>query len=92
MSDLTYLKGIGPSTINKLNRLDIYNIDDLIDYYPYRYEILKKNEEDHEHMVISVQVLSTPTVNYVKRLNILRFKNLKNFKFNISNHIKNKWY
>ena len=80
MSDLTYLKGIGPSTINKLNRLDIYNIDDLIDYYPYRYEILKKNEEDHEHMVISVQVMSTPTVNYVKRLNILRFKALYNNK------------
>jgi ATP-dependent DNA helicase RecG len=80
MSDLTYLKGIGPSTINKLNKLDIKTIDDLIDYYPYRYEILKKNEDDHEHMVISVQVMSTPTVNYVKRLNILRFKALYNNK------------
>ena len=80
MSDLTYLKGIGPSTINKLNKLDIYSVDDLIDYYPYRYEILKKNEEDHEHMVISVQVMSTPTVNYVKRLNILKFKALYNNK------------
>ena len=80
MSDLTYLKGIGPSTINKLNKLDIKTIDDLIDYYPYRYEILKKSENDHEHMVISVQVMSTPTVNYVKRLNILRFKALYNNK------------
>ena len=80
MSDLTYLKGIGPSTINKLNKLDIKTIDDLIDYYPYRYEILKKDEDDHEHMVISAQVMSTPTISYVKRLNILRFKALYNNK------------
>ncbi|MBR2997666.1 MAG: ATP-dependent DNA helicase RecG [Bacilli bacterium] len=76
MSDLSSIKGIGPSTINKLTKLDITNIDDLVSYYPYRYEILKKSENDYEHMVISVQVMSTPTVSYVKRLNILRFKAL----------------
>ena len=76
MNDLSSIKGIGPSTINKLAKLDITTIDDLVSYYPYRYEILKKSENDYEHMVISVQVMSTPTVSYVKRLNILRFKAL----------------
>ena len=76
MNELSSIKGIGPSTINKLTKLDITTIDDLVSYYPYRYEILKKSEEDHEHMVISVQVMSTPTISYVKRLNILRFKAL----------------
>ena len=76
MNELSSIKGIGPSTINKLTKLDITNIDDLVSYYPYRYEILKKSENDYEHMVISVQVMSTPTVSYVKRLNILRFKAL----------------
>ena len=76
MNELSSIKGIGPSTINKLTKLDITTIDDLVSYYPYRYEILKKSENDYEHMVISVQVMSTPTVSYVKRLNILRFKAL----------------
>ena len=76
MNDLSSIKGIGPSTINKLTKLDITTIDDLVSYYPYRYEILKKSENDYEHMVISVQVMSTPTVSYIKRLNILRFKAL----------------
>ena len=74
MNELSIIKGIGPSTISKLNKLDITTIDDLVSYYPYRYEILKKSEDNPEHMVISVQVMGTPTVSYVKRLNILRFK------------------
>ena len=80
MNELSSIKGIGPSTINKLTKLDITTIDDLVSYYPYRYEVIKKSEEDHEHMVISVMVMSTPTISYVKRLNILRFKALYNNK------------
>ena len=76
MNELSSIKGIGPSTINKLTKLDITTIDDLVSYYPYRYEVIKKSEDDPEHMVISVQVMSTPTISYVKRLNILRFKTL----------------
>ena len=38
MNELSSIKGIGPSTINKLTKLDITTIDDLVSYYPYRYE------------------------------------------------------
>ncbi len=74
MSDLTYLKGIGPSTINKLNKLDIYNIDDLIDYYPYRYEILKKTNLDAETSIISGVISSSVNIYYFGKKNSLRFK------------------
>ena len=76
MNELSSIKGIGPSTIIKLTKLDITTLDDLVSYYPYRYEEIKKSETDPEHMIISVQVMSTPTISYIKRLNILRFKAL----------------
>ncbi|HUD05435.1 MAG TPA: ATP-dependent DNA helicase RecG [Candidatus Saccharimonadales bacterium] len=37
-SDLEELKGIGKEVVGKLNRLNIYNKDDLINYFPRRYE------------------------------------------------------
>lgn len=49
---LEEIKGIGPKTLESLNELGIYSIDDLLSYYPYRYNIYKPvdlssmNEED----------------------------------------------
>jgi len=37
-SDLSVVKGIGPSTIAKLHRLKIHTVNDLVEYYPRRYE------------------------------------------------------
>ena len=39
--DLKSINGIGPKAILYLNKLAINTIDDLIDYYPYRYNILR---------------------------------------------------
>ena len=77
MSDLSYIKGIGPSTVSKLNKLNIYNIDDLTTYYPYRFEKLKKTDINDEHATISVTIISTPTISYFGRSkNAIRFKAL----------------
>ena len=76
MSDLKYIKGIGDSTISKLNKLDIYSIDDLINFYPYRYEVLKKTSLNDEHSVVTGVVESVPTINYFRRINRLNFKAL----------------
>lgn len=38
------LKGIGPKTSKILNKLDIYTIEDLVTYYPFRYDILKRTD------------------------------------------------
>ncbi len=38
------LKGIGPKTSKLLNKLGIYELDDLIEYYPFRYDILKRTD------------------------------------------------
>ena len=74
MSDLQFIKGIGNATIDKLNKLEIYNVNDLITYYPFRYEILKKTSLNDEHSVVSGVIESTIITNYFNRMNRLKFK------------------
>ena len=74
MFGLDEIKGIGPSTIDKLNKLDIYTIDDLISYYPYKYKLLKKTSLNEEKVTVVGKILSNPTVSYFKKLNRLSFQ------------------
>ena len=77
MNELSSIKGIGASTVSKLNKLNIFTLEDLVSYYPYRFEKLKKTNINDEHAIISVTIISTPTVNYFGRSkNAIRFKAL----------------
>ena len=42
MDSIEEIKGIGKKTKELFNKLGIYTKNDLIHYYPYRYEILKR--------------------------------------------------
>ena len=44
MKELIDIEGVGTKTIELLNKLGINNIDDLLHYYPYRYDILKRSD------------------------------------------------
>ena len=35
------VKGVGPMMLEYLKKLEIINIQELIEYYPYRYNIIK---------------------------------------------------
>ncbi|MBO6145212.1 MAG: ATP-dependent DNA helicase RecG [Bacilli bacterium] len=74
MKQLNDIKGIGPKTISLLNKLNIYNINDLIEYYPYRYEILKQTSLNEENVIISGIIESIPVTNYFRKINRLTFK------------------
>ena len=74
MKQLNDIKGIGPKTISLLNKLNIYDINDLIEYYPYRYEILKQTSLNEENVIISGIIESTPVTNYFRKINRLTFK------------------
>ena len=74
MKDLSYIKGIGPTTIKKLEKLNINTIDDLINYYPYRYEILKKTTLESDISVISGIINSPINIFYFHKLNSLKFQ------------------
>ena len=81
MSDLNkeikYVKGIGPKRANKLNKLGIFTVSDLVYYFPRQYEDrnnLKKifELEDEEKVTIRVIVNSIETSNIRKGLVITK--------------------
>ena len=79
MNDLENLKGLGKKTITELKNLEIYSINDLIEHYPYKYNLLKLNNideiEDGENIIIEGIVASPPLLRRINtRLNILLFK------------------
>ena len=46
MKNLEDIKGIGPRTIKLLNKIGINNSNDLVHYYPFRYDDIKKSNID----------------------------------------------
>ncbi|NLD78932.1 MAG: ATP-dependent DNA helicase RecG [Mollicutes bacterium] len=77
MNELTKIKGIGPKTISLLEKLNIYTSDDLLNYYPFRFEILKKTPQDefiNESKIIIDGVVSSPVVlNHFRKINKMSF-------------------
>ena len=39
MNELEQIEGIGPKTRELLEKLNIFTIEDLINHYPFRYEV-----------------------------------------------------
>ena len=83
MFDLCDIKGVGDKTSKLLNKLNIYNVIDLVTYYPYRFEILKQTSLYEEKVVVSGIIETIPTISYFKNMNRLSFK------FNTSNNLVN---
>lgn len=69
------IKGVGPKTLKLLNRLGIYTVSDLVDYYPFRYNTITPTELVEGSVVITGIIESPPVVTYIKRsLNKLSFR------------------
>lgn len=82
MVELESVEGIGPKTKELLNKLKIYTGEDLINYYPYRYEIIKRSDinilNDGDKIVMDGIIEGQPTIIYVN-------KSLKKIIFRINN-------
>ena len=76
--NLEEIKGIGPKTIELLNKLNINSIADLVTYYPYRYDYLIATNLDScitNTGLINGTIIDQPRSFYIKRnLNRLSFK------------------
>lgn len=69
------IKGIGPKVSNLLNKLGIYTVDDLIDYFPFKYNTIEPTQLANGPVVIAGIVETTPITTYIKRsLNKLSFR------------------
>lgn len=69
--NLSDIKGIGPKTLNVLNKLSINTINDLVRFYPYRYNIYRPSDitncNDYDVIVVPCKIISEPKVSYIKR-------------------------
>lgn len=88
--DISGIKGIGTKTYELLHKMDIYTTEDLISYYPYRYNIIKivplVEAADGETVTIKGIVDTEPRVSYInKKLNRMTFKVLTdNYLINVT--------
>jgi len=83
---LKNIKGIGPKNLELLNKLNIKTIDDLINYYPFRYNFYQKTELKNGPVCVSGIVESPAIATYIKKnLNKLTFRlQIENYLVNVS--------
>lgn len=67
MDKLSKVKGVGPKTELLLNKIGIYDIDDLVTHYPFRYDVLRRTDlktvtDPEQKIVIDGKVESVPLV------------------------------
>lgn len=75
--DIKNLHQVGEKTSKILNKLGIFTEDDLINYYPYRYNVYNFSNEliDNSTLIINVIIESNPIVSYIKKnFNRLSFR------------------
>lgn len=75
--DIKNLHQVGEKTSKILNKLGIFTDDDLINYYPYRYNVYNFSNEliDNSTLIINVIIESNPIVSYIKKnFNRLSFR------------------
>lgn len=64
---LESIKGIGPKTLNTLQKLGINTVSDLVDYYPYRYNSIEITPLKNGSVTVNAIVESSPVTTYIKR-------------------------
>lgn len=71
MLELENIEGIGPKTKELLNKLKIYSGEDLLNYYPYRYDVLKRSDisilNDGDKIVMDGIIEGQPTIIYINK-------------------------
>ncbi len=79
MAELKDVRGIGPKSLSLLNKININTIEDLVTHYPFRYDVLERNElskiEDGEKITIDGKIESVPILMRFKAgLNKMNFR------------------
>ena len=86
--NISTLKGIGPKTSKVFENAGIITINDLMSYYPFRYDVIKRSNikelEQDDKIVIDGIVESNPSLFFFNKK-----MNKMSFKFNIGTHLLN---
>ena len=72
--ELSEIKGVGPKTLGLLNKLQINTVKDLVEYYPFRYDVIKRTSLEDDKVIIDGVIESIPQVSFFnKKMNRLMF-------------------
>jgi len=79
MADLLNIKGIGAKGKTYLNKLGIMDVNDLLTYYPIRYDLLKRSNlsevSEEDRIIIDGKVESIPLIlRFNRSLNKMNFR------------------
>ena len=88
METLEEIKGLGPKNLKLLNKMNINTLEDLLTFYPFRYEVIKRSNletiNDNDKIIIDGVIEMSPNIFYFSRK-----KNKMNFKIATNNQIFN---
>ena len=79
MTNLISIKGIGNKSLTLLNSININTVEDLLTYYPYKYNFIKlvdiRNATDKEDVIINCIIDSVPVLRrFNAKMNSLSFR------------------
>ena len=79
MTEVNKVKGVGPKSVQLLNKIGINTVDDLVTHYPYRYDLLErtnlKEVGPDDKVIIDGKVDSLPLIlRFNKGLNKMNFR------------------
>ena len=79
MTEVSKVKGIGPKSLQLLNKIGINTVDDLVTHYPFRYDLLERSDlktaEADDKVIVDGKVESIPILLRFKAgLNKLNFR------------------
>lgn len=79
MKTIEELKGIGPKTLSLLNKIGIEDSEDLVTYYPFRYDILQRSNildlKQDDKIIIDGVVESVPSLyRFKSRMDKMTFR------------------
>ena len=78
------LKGVGPKTLKKFTDVGINTTKDLLEYYPYRYEEIKRSSLEDEKVIIDGVIETNPSLFFFGKK-----KNKMSFKLNTGENLLN---
>ena len=79
VTEISSVKGIGPKSLQLLNKIGIFTVDDLVTHFPFRYDILERSDlktvGPDDRVIIDGKVESIPILLRFKAgLNKLNFR------------------